>query len=155
MRSRRYGSGHDRRDPRRPPGDSRRARSRRAPQRGPPRPRAIPPRGAAARSGGGTCRAAVGGRCGVGPADGERGAARGLIEAALELADVSPSLVHADLGGENVHWHPDGELAGVLDWDLAQPFDPAVDAACLAVHGWENVREAVDVETYRRAGIWY
>jgi hypothetical protein len=43
----------------------------------------------------------------------------------------------------------------VLDWDLAQPFDHAVDAACMAWHGWENVRAAVDAETYRRAGVWY
>lgn len=77
------------------------------------------------------------------------------VEQALALAPVAPALVHGDLSGENVHWSPDGKLLGVLDWDFAQPFDPAIDAACLAWHGWENVRAAVDAETYRRAGIWY
>ena len=77
------------------------------------------------------------------------------VRNALELEPVPPSLVHSDLGGENVHWSADGKLVGILDWDLAQPFDPAVDAACLAWYGWENVRTAVDPDTYRRAGIWY
>ncbi|MEU4324544.1 phosphotransferase family protein [Nonomuraea dietziae] len=80
--------------------------------------------------------------------------ARRRIEAALELDKVTASLVHGDLGGDNVHWSPDGDLVGVLDWDLAQPFDPAVDAACLAWHGWDAVRSAVDGETYRRARVW-
>lgn len=43
---------------------------------------------------------------------------------------------------------------GVLDWDLAQPFDQAVDVACLASQGWDLVAKAVDGMTYRRARIW-
>jgi aminoglycoside phosphotransferase (APT) family kinase protein len=80
--------------------------------------------------------------------------AQSRIQAALELEEVPASLVHGDLAGENMHWSPDGKLIGVLDWDLAQPFDPAVDAACLAWHGWDAVRSAVNVETFRRARVW-
>ncbi|MEV4600562.1 phosphotransferase [Amycolatopsis sp. NPDC049253] len=79
---------------------------------------------------------------------------RRRLDRALVLEPVADSLVHADLGGENVHWTEDGKLAGVLDWDLAMPFDPAIDAACMAWHGWQNVRGAVDRETYRRARVW-
>jgi aminoglycoside phosphotransferase (APT) family kinase protein len=75
-------------------------------------------------------------------------------EDALALPDVVPSLVHGDLGGENVHYDGHGSVVGVLDWDLAQPFDPAVDAACLAWHGWDTVRAAVDEKTFGRARIW-
>jgi aminoglycoside phosphotransferase (APT) family kinase protein len=74
---------------------------------------------------------------------------------ALALPDVEPSLVHGDLGGENVHYDAHGAVVGIVDWDLAQPFDPAVDAACLAWHGWDTVRAAVDEQTYRRARIWW
>ncbi|GAA2395313.1 phosphotransferase family protein [Nonomuraea africana] len=80
--------------------------------------------------------------------------ARRRVEAALALEEVRPGLVHGDLAGENVRWSAEGDLVGVLDWDLAQPFDPAVDAACLAWHGWDAVRSAVDGETYRRARVW-
>jgi thiamine kinase-like enzyme len=43
---------------------------------------------------------------------------------------------------------------GVIDWDWAAAWDPAIDAACLAWHGWEAVRAAVDEQTYVRARIW-
>jgi hypothetical protein len=55
----------------------------------------------------------------------------------------------------NVHYDARGSVVGVLDWDLAQPFDPAVDAACLAWHGWDTVRATVDELTFRRARIWW
>lgn len=76
------------------------------------------------------------------------------VEAALALPEVPASLVHGDLAGENVHWE-DGRLVGVLDWDLAQPFDPAVDAACMAWYGWDTLAAAVDETTLRRARTWY
>ncbi|MEU4669343.1 phosphotransferase [Amycolatopsis sp. NPDC023774] len=79
---------------------------------------------------------------------------RRRLDRALALEPAADSLVHADLGGENVHWSENGKLVGVLDWDLAMPFDPAIDAACMAWHGWRNVRAAVDTETYRRAEVW-
>ncbi|MEU8104239.1 phosphotransferase [Nonomuraea muscovyensis] len=76
------------------------------------------------------------------------------LEAANALEAVPDALVHGDLGAGNVHWSRDGELIGVLDWDQAHLFDPAVDAALMAWHGWDNVRQAVDPETYRRARIY-
>jgi len=81
--------------------------------------------------------------------------ARRRVQAALDLREVSPSLVHGDLAGFNLHWSPDGRLLGVLDWDLAQPFDPAVDAACLAWHGWDKVAAAVSRPMLHRAWTWY
>jgi aminoglycoside phosphotransferase (APT) family kinase protein len=83
-----------------------------------------------------------------------RAEARRRIDAAASLDPVTPALVHGDLGGDNLRWSPAGTLLGVLDWDLAQAFDPAIDAACLAWHGWETVRRAVDATTYERARIW-
>jgi aminoglycoside phosphotransferase (APT) family kinase protein len=77
------------------------------------------------------------------------------VAAALALDPVPPRLVHGDLGGDNVHWSADGELLGVLDWDLAAPFDPAVDVACLAyTHGWAAIERAVDARTVARARVW-
>ena len=85
-----------------------------------------------------------------------RAEAAGRIAAAEDLPVVPVRLVHGDLAGENVHWDPAGRhCVGVLDWDYAQPFDPAVDAACLAWHGWRTLQEAVDPPTYRRARTWY
>lgn len=83
-----------------------------------------------------------------------RAEARRRVEVALELEDVPAGLVHGDLAGDNMHWSSDGRLVGVLDWDLAQSFDAAIDAACLAWHGWKTVRAAVDVRMYQRARIW-
>ncbi|TMS00008.1 phosphotransferase [Nonomuraea basaltis] len=76
------------------------------------------------------------------------------LEAAVALEAVPDALVHGDLGGANVHWSRDGELIGVLDWDQAHLFDPAIDAALMAWHGWDTVRQAVDPETYRRARVY-
>lgn len=84
-----------------------------------------------------------------------RSDARRRIEDALALPAVAPSLVHNDLAGDNMHWSADHRLVGVLDWDLAQPFDPAIDAACLAWYGWETVASAVPADTLRRAHTWY
>lgn len=76
------------------------------------------------------------------------------VRAALDLLEVPPRLVHGDLAGDNLLWRA-GRVVGVLDWDLAAPFDPAVDAACLAWFGWDAVRAAVDDDTYRRACVWF
>lgn len=84
-----------------------------------------------------------------------RAEARRRVEAAQDLPEVAPGLVHGDLCGYNLHWGPAGRIVGVLDWDLASPFDPAVDAACLATHGWDAVRAAVPAEVYRRARVWH
>ncbi|MEU6714198.1 aminoglycoside phosphotransferase family protein [Nonomuraea sp. NPDC046802] len=79
---------------------------------------------------------------------------RRRLEAALALEAVPDSLVHGDLCGGNVHWGPDGKLIGVLDWDRAHLFDPAIDAAFMGWHGWDTLRRAVDDATYRRAHVW-
>ncbi|HEX8865469.1 MAG TPA: phosphotransferase [Lentzea sp.] len=78
------------------------------------------------------------------------------VDVLLELDEVPPRLVHGDLGGPNVHFGEDGKLVGVLDWDLATLYDPAIDAALVASwHGWDVLRGAVDDETYRRAQAWH
>lgn len=79
--------------------------------------------------------------------------ARRRVEAAEALDGMEPTLVHGDLAGDNMRWH-EGRLVGVLDWDLAAAWDPAVDVACLAWHGWDTVRRSVDASTYRRAIVW-
>ncbi|MEV4177544.1 aminoglycoside phosphotransferase family protein [Nonomuraea sp. NPDC049709] len=76
------------------------------------------------------------------------------LAAATALEAVPDVLVHGDLAGDNVHWGEDGKLVGVLDWDRAHLFDPAVDAAFMGWHGWDNVRRAVDGATCRRARVW-
>ncbi|GGS74630.1 aminoglycoside phosphotransferase family protein [Nonomuraea spiralis] len=73
---------------------------------------------------------------------------------ALALEPVPDTLVHGDLVGGNVHWDENGKLVGVLDWDRAHLFDPAIDAAFMGWHGWDNLRPAVDAGTYRRAVTW-
>ena len=83
-----------------------------------------------------------------------RAEGRRRLDAALALEPVPDALVHGDLGGSNVHWAADGTLLGILDWDLAMPGDPAIDAALMAWHGWDAVRRAVDAATYRRARTW-
>jgi aminoglycoside phosphotransferase (APT) family kinase protein len=83
------------------------------------------------------------------------GSAHRRIAEAVALDPVPPRLVHSDLAGPNVHWSADGRLLGVLDWDLAQPFDPALDAACLAyTHSWPVLQRTVDARTYQRARVW-
>ncbi|MFI7615089.1 phosphotransferase [Nonomuraea terrae] len=76
------------------------------------------------------------------------------LEAALALEPVPDALVHGDLCGANVRWSEDGKLVGVLDWDRAHLFDPAIDAAFMAWHGWDTLRRGVDGATYRRARVW-
>ncbi|MET8759251.1 aminoglycoside phosphotransferase family protein [Lentzea sp. NPDC004782] len=76
------------------------------------------------------------------------------LDTALALDPVPDTLVHGDLSGSNVHWTTDGKLLGILDWDLAMPADPAIDAAQMSWHGWDNVRRAVPATTYHRARTW-
>jgi aminoglycoside phosphotransferase (APT) family kinase protein len=77
------------------------------------------------------------------------------FEAAIALPEVEPSLVHGDLSGHNLHWDADGALVGVLDWDVASAWDPAIDVACLAGHGWATLAQVIDAQTYERAAVWY
>lgn len=80
--------------------------------------------------------------------------ARRRVHAVLVL-EATPAFVHGDLAGDNVLWDGD-HVVGVLDWDLAAAWDPAVDVACLAWHGWETIGQVVGRgRTYARARTWY
>lgn len=76
------------------------------------------------------------------------------VQLALALPPVAPGFVHGDLAGTNLLWRSDGTLSGVLDWDLAQAFGPAVDVACLSWFGWDTVRAVVNAEQQHRAEVW-
>jgi hypothetical protein len=72
---------------------------------------------------------------------------------------VAPSLVHGDLAGHNMRWEPSGEgwaLAGILDWDLASAWDPALNPAYLSLwHGEEKLESiARDPAEAWRARVW-
>lgn len=72
---------------------------------------------------------------------------------------VPPSLVHGDLAGHNMRWARAGEdwsLTGILDWDLASAWDPALNPAYLALwHGEEKLAAiARDPAEARRARVW-
>ncbi|UYQ78385.1 aminoglycoside phosphotransferase family protein [Glutamicibacter sp. JL.03c] len=84
-----------------------------------------------------------------------RGPASSLWAQLDELAQVPPSLVHGDLAGHNMHW-VDEELIGILDWDLAAAWDPALNTAYLSLwHGLEMVDLiAPSPDEARRAKIW-
>lgn len=84
-----------------------------------------------------------------------RGAASTLWAQLDELAQVPPGLVHGDLAGHNMHW-VDEELIGILDWDLAAAWDPALNTAYLSLwHGLEMVDLiAPSLEEAHRAKIW-
>ena len=71
------------------------------------------------------------------------------------LAQVPAGLVHGDLAGHNMHW-VDGKLVGILDWDLACAWDPALNTAYLSLwHGQDLIEQiAPDAEQARRARIW-
>lgn len=72
-----------------------------------------------------------------------------------EFLDVPPALVHGDLAGHNMHWR-NGQVTGILDWDLAAAWDPALNVTYLAAwHGRGLLDElARDAEEARRARVW-
>lgn len=71
------------------------------------------------------------------------------------LAQVPAGLVHGDLAGHNMHWI-DEKLIGILDWDLAAAWDPALNTAYLSLwHGLEMVDLiSPNSEEAHRAKIW-
>jgi aminoglycoside phosphotransferase (APT) family kinase protein len=80
----------------------------------------------------------------------QEAALRAVTELAA-LPTVAPSLVHGDLMGHNMLWE-NGEMTGVIDWDHSCLYDPAHDAASLALwYGWDSVRGAVGEAVYERA----
>lgn len=84
-----------------------------------------------------------------------RAPARALWEQLPRLAQVPVGLVHGDLAGHNVHWLH-GRLSGILDWDLAAAWDPALNTAYLCLwHGQELIEQvAPDADQAHRARIW-
>lgn len=78
-----------------------------------------------------------------------------VLAAIAGFDSIPPALVHGDLAGHNVHWL-DGELSGVLDWDLAAAWDPALNSAYLAMwHGEDLLGQiAPTAEEAWRARVW-
>jgi Phosphotransferase enzyme family len=74
-------------------------------------------------------------------------------EARWQFAAGAPgpgeAVQHGDLGPWNLLWGGDGEVAGVLDWDFAQPGDPWYDTGHLA---WFTV-PLMDEERARARGF--
>lgn len=76
------------------------------------------------------------------------------IEALAHLNSPHFVVNHGDLAGSNVLWH-EGEVSGVLDWDLTSEEDPAEDVAALvAWHGWHLLEQVVDPHTAFRADVF-
>lgn len=82
-------------------------------------------------------------------------AAQQVLDAVNSFAEVPASLVHGDLAGHNMRWR-DGTLLGVIDWDLAAAWDPALNTAYLALwHGHDFIETiAPSVQEAWRARIW-
>lgn len=91
----------------------------------------------------------------------------GAVTAWTQDPPVPPSLVHGDLAGHNMRWRAmpadagapgdvRWEPAGVIDWDLACAWDPALNVAYLCLwHGEEKVEAvAADAAEARRARVW-
>ncbi|MBG6192472.1 aminoglycoside phosphotransferase (APT) family kinase protein [Arthrobacter sp. CAN_A212] len=76
------------------------------------------------------------------------------LDPLLSMDVVEPSLVHGDLAGHNIHWVK-GRLNGVLDWDLASLWDPAINVAYLSMwHGDDIAGKITDSVTAGRARVW-
>lgn len=78
-----------------------------------------------------------------------------VLDVVAGFATVVPGLVHGDLAGHNMHW-VDGRLVGVLDWDLAAAWDPALNSAYLGMWHGEALLEqiAATAQESRRARVW-
>jgi hypothetical protein len=74
---------------------------------------------------------------------------------ALDAIDGEENaLVHGDLAGDNMRWQ-DGNLTGLLDWDHAARWDPAINLAHLTLwHGPDVMSAAPDARFAARAGVW-
>lgn len=82
-----------------------------------------------------------------------RRAVETLAAADPEQSVAGRQLVHGDLAGANLRWQS-GRVVGLIDWDLATAYDPALDLACLAEwHGWHTVEQLADPATVRRARV--
>ncbi|PQZ93007.1 hypothetical protein CQ018_11160 [Arthrobacter sp. MYb227] len=81
--------------------------------------------------------------------------AKTVLARIASFDSITPSLVHGDLTGHNLHWQ-DSNLVGVLDWDLAAAWDPALNSAYLGLwHGEEMIEQiAATPQEAWRARIW-
>ncbi|WP_411734364.1 phosphotransferase family protein [Paeniglutamicibacter sp.] len=81
--------------------------------------------------------------------------AQRVLSTIAGFSGITPSLVHGDLAGHNMHWI-DGHLVGVLDWDLAAAWDPALNSAYLGLwHGADLLEDiAPSPEEAWRAQVW-
>lgn len=84
-----------------------------------------------------------------------RGAAALVLETIPDFASVPVSLVHGDLAGHNMRWS-EGRLRGIIDWDLASAWDPALNTAYLSMwHGADFIDAiAPNPEEAWRARVW-
>ncbi|EME97971.1 phosphotransferase [Streptomyces mobaraensis NBRC 13819 = DSM 40847] len=80
--------------------------------------------------------------------------ARRRIGQAQGLPVPEPRLVHGKLDADNLLWDGRRRLVGVLGWDRAQLFDPALDTAWLFGQQWDPRRAGADREQMRRIRIW-
>jgi aminoglycoside 2''-phosphotransferase len=85
---------------------------------------------------------------------------KNLLEEIAE-GDFKPTLIHADLGFENILISPStGILSGVLDWGYAQIGDPALDFSHLIIDRTELGNEVVRLygskdPGFRKRVQWY
>lgn len=84
-----------------------------------------------------------------------RKAAQIVVREVLSLEEeVTPSLVHGDLGPHNILWDDSG-APGLIDFDNACPADPAIDVAPLiGFYGAAKVGEIVDADVLARAKVY-
>lgn len=77
------------------------------------------------------------------------------FERARRAGTIPTSLAHGDLAGHNLHWES-GRLTGILDWDLASAWDPALNVAQLSMwHGRQIIEPvASDDGEAARAQVW-
>lgn len=89
------------------------------------------------------------------PSADERRQATAVWESLTAVEGEERALVHGDLAGHNMHWQ-DGRLVGVLDWDHAAAWDPAINLAHLALwHGAQVIAPAAPGRRFAdRAGLW-
>jgi hypothetical protein len=76
---------------------------------------------------------------------------RDLSRAVMEGGQFHEVVVVPGVGVVRVAWRARAAEALTRQTELLRRLG---DAACLAWHGWERVRAAVDPVTYRRAGVW-
>ncbi|GAA1876105.1 hypothetical protein GCM10009715_23530 [Paeniglutamicibacter psychrophenolicus] len=83
------------------------------------------------------------------------GAAALVLEAIKAFASAPVSLVHGDLAGHNMRWSG-GTLRGIIDWDLASAWDPALNTAYLSMWHGADVIDAIapNPQESWRARIW-